>query len=234
MMAAAPLVRVTSDHLALIRALIQAGQTGRAMELLDTVWHGSSPEEQCWYLRIWLLTAEGRVVEALDVARLAARELPGSAAVAYLQAVLEQVHGDPQAALAAGERAARLAPDQPLATELAALLVADNEPFDAPGRMIASLPGHPDPTTSMLPNPMLAAQLGAALLHPLGSTRPLLPAPVKPVRASVAKPTPTTNRKLGLIAIGTVLAALWGIRDPIPAFFALAGIVVLTIRNPRS
>lgn len=204
------------------------------MELLDSVWHPSSPEEQCWYLRIWVLTAEGRVLEALEVARLAARNLPGSPAVAYLEAALEHADGEPQAAIAAGERARRLAPDQPITAELAVLLVAGDDPSDGPGREARLPQGHVGHgTPGVIPNPLLAAQLGAALLFPLGSSRPLHLAPgASPAREVPPPAAPATSRKFGLIAIGTVVAALWAIRDPIPAFFALAAIVVLTIRNP--
>jgi hypothetical protein len=237
MMSAPSLMRVTADHLSLIKALLQAGQTARAMEMLDSVWHPTSPEEQCWYLRIWLLTAEGRVVEALDVARLAARELPGSPAVAYLQAMLEHLHGESQAAMEAGARAQRLAPEQPITSELLAMLAADNDAFDAPAgesRLPAgtALPDHGLP--GVVPNPLLAAQMGASLLFPLGSPRPLVPAPgVRPAREVSPPAAPATNRRLGLIGIATVMAALWAVRDPVPAFLALAGIVVLTIRNPQ-
>jgi tetratricopeptide (TPR) repeat protein len=122
MMAAPSLVRVTPDHLALIRALITAGQTTRALELLDSVWHPTSPEEQCWYLRLWVLVEEGRVIEALELARGAVRELPGSAATSYLLAALEQAHGTPAQARQALERAQLLAPEEQWTPQLAALL----------------------------------------------------------------------------------------------------------------
>src|SRR5262249_52010346 len=84
-----PLLRVTPDHLKLIRALVEAGQFDRALEMLEAVWHPDRSDEQISFLKIWLLIGQGRVVDALEVARAAVDRLPGSAAVAHLQGALE-------------------------------------------------------------------------------------------------------------------------------------------------
>src|SRR5262249_21612304 len=145
-------------------------------------WHPRVPEEQCWYLRLWVLVADGRAIEALDLARTAAHELPGSAAVAYLQAALEHAANSPAQALEAARRAVLLAPDHPLPQVMVALLSAKAEPELAskvekhaePGGATALLdPSHPQSNT--LPNPIAAAQVGAALLFPLGSGKALIP-----------------------------------------------------------
>lgn len=239
MMATPSLVRVTPDHLALIRALITAGQTTRALELLDSVWHPTSPEEQCWYLRLWVLVEEGRVIEALELARGAVRELPGSAATSYLLAALEQAHGSPALARQALERAQLLAGEQ-WTPQLAALLdgtdplelrAGTTEPRRDP------VPDVRDGTTG-ISTLALATQLGAGLLFPLGSRRALLPVPdprtLRPDPADAApKVAPALYRRFGLIAAATVLASLWAIKDPIPAFLALAAMVVFMIRVPQ-
>ncbi len=236
MMAAPPLVRVTADHLALIRALLAAGQTTRAMELLDPVWHAGSAEEQCWYLRLWLLTAEGRVLEALELSRVGVRELPGSVALAYLHAALEQAAGTPQAGLEAAARARHLAPDRPLPPELSAQLpqaVTATEEWDdsALGEPSGRPGGMGSAVVPPQPNPLLAAELGTALLYPLGSSRPRHAG--AGFRISREAPLPALRpeyRRFSLLAAGTVVTALWAIHDPIPAFLALAAMVILTIR----
>lgn len=202
MLAAAPLVRVTADHLALVRGLIDAGQPTRALELLDAVWHPRVAEEQCWYLRLWILTVQGQVLEALDLARLAADELPGSAAVAYLQAALEHASDSPAAALEAARRARAIASDQPL--------------------------------PAMLPNPVAAAQVGAALLFPLRSGRALIPPVPSAQRKGRSNPTGSLDpRHLGLIALVTAACAVWAIDDLLPAATVVAFMVVLTLRGWR-
>lgn len=233
-MAAPPLVRVTADHLALIQALLNAGQTARAMELLDSVWHPSSPEEQCWYLRLWVLTAEGRTGEALDLARMAARELPSSIAVACLQTALEVAHGTPAGAFEAGERARVLAREHQVPAPLVALLAstaddgASSDDHPRSGPVAGQAPAAP------LPSPLLAAELAAPLLYPLGSPRPLLPTPSARRSGEVPARSERPNyRRFSLLAAGTVVAALWAIHDPIPAFLTLAAMVVLLIGTTR-
>lgn len=239
MMAAPSLVRVTADHLALIRALITAGQTTRALELLDSVWHPTSPEEQCWYLRLWVLVEEGRAIEALDLARVAVRELPGSSAIAYLHAALEQAQGSPVAARHALERARLLAADAQWTPQLASLLASEEPPATSEGGTAPVRDPAPDVRQGTVgaSTLSLAAQLGAGLLFPLGSARPLLPVPdprsTALGRGASPAATSAAYRRFGLVAAATVAAALWAIRDPVPAFFALAAMVVLMIRVPQ-
>jgi hypothetical protein len=242
MMAAAPLVRVTPDHLELVRSLIVAGQTGRALELLDAVWHPRLAEEQCWYLRLWLLTAAGRMAEALDLARTASHELPGSAAVAYLHAALEHAFDSPAAALEAAKRAAIIAPDQPVTAMMVRLLSAPSDGVEEPAmdpltdraRMTGLAEGLPT-EVNLPPNPVAAAQVGAALLFPLGSGRPLLPAraPVASSPAPVELPA-YDRRRFGVIAVATAVCALWAIYDPVPAALVLGATVVLAARGWRN
>lgn len=239
MMAAPSLVRVTADHLALIRALITAGQTTRALELLDSVWHRTSPEEQCWYLRLWVLVEEGRALEALDLARAAVRELPGSSAIAYLHAALEQAHGSPVAGRHALERARLLAAEAQWTPQLAALLATEEQPDTPEGGTAAVREVAPDVRhgTVGASTLSLAAQLGAGLLFPLGSRRPLLPVPDPRSSAlgrGASRPVGSlAYRRFGFVAVATAVAALWAIHDPVPAFFALAAMVVLMIRVPQ-
>ncbi len=242
MMATAPMVRVTPAHLALVRGLIDAGQTSRALELLDAVWHPRVAEEQVWYLRLWILAVEGRILEALDLARLAGRELPGSAAVAYLQAALEHASDTPAAALESALRAQTLAPDHPLPAALVALLSAraGTADEDARGRAepahdLSPQVGPPLGTTgAVLPNPIAAAQVGAGLLYPLGSGQPLIPLRSSAAPATnPARPLRGEGRRFGVIAIATVVSALWAIRDPVPAAVVLALTVGWTIRSWR-
>lgn len=240
MMAAAPLVRATADHLALVRGLINSGQASRALELLDRVWHPRVPEEQCWYLRLWILAAEGRVLEALDLARAAAEELPGSPAVAYLQAALEHASGSPTAALDAARRALAMAPDHPLPAVMVALLSQPHESERAEPSPAA--PARPDldpavtvqsPPVAMLPNPVAAAQVGAALLFPLGSGRALIPNVPSVAPKPPTAPAVIDKRRFGLIALATAGCAVWAIHDPLPAAAALAFMVLLTLRGWR-
>jgi tetratricopeptide (TPR) repeat protein len=241
MMATAPLMRVTPDHLALVRSLIDAGQTARALELLDAVWHPRVAEEQCWYLRLWILAAEGRILEALELARVAGRELPGSAAVAYLQAALEHASDAPAAALDAARRAAAIAPDHPLPAALVALPTPRFEAEPATDRGGGGTSGTADPASppppapgTTLANPIAAAQAGAGLLYPLGSNRPLLHSlSAPPPEADPAPRLSPERRRFGIIAIATVVSALWAIRDPLPAAAVLTLTVVWAIRGWR-
>jgi hypothetical protein len=241
MMAADPLVRVTADHLALVRGLINAGQAARALELLDAVWHPRLAEEQCWYLRLWVLAAEGRVLEALDLARVASQELPGSAAVAYLQAALEHVTDSPAVALSSARRAMTIAPDHPLPALLVALLL--QRPGSERARPGSRAAADTDPQAGVpaqlapgatIPNPIAAAQLGAALLFPLGSGRALVPA-VAPVqrKAELLPRASLDRRRFGFIAVATAVSAVWAIHDPLPAALVLALTVALALRGWR-
>lgn len=230
-------LRVTPDHLALIRALIEAGQTTRAMELLNAVWHPQLADEHSWYLRLWILAEEGRLLEAMELARVASSRLPGSSAVAYLQAALEHAAGSP-GAVEAAVRAGTSAPER---SEPRALLAALLTAAGAEAKEAGDNPRVPQPaaerlplaTTDGIPNPVAAAVLGAALLHPLGSERPHRPA-VSAHRREPPAPAPARatvpGRRFGLIAAATVIAALWAIRDPLPAAALLAAIVLWLAR----
>lgn len=242
MMAAAPLVRVTADHLALVRSLITSGQTGRAMELLDSVWHPRVAEEQCWYLKLWVLAMEGRVMEALELSRVAARELPGSAAVAYLQAALEHAMHSPALAQEAANRAALIAPDHPMTRMMVAILSGTSQSVETGTSEAPTLSGGnvvPDSSTAapvnVPPSLIAAAQMGASLLYPLGSGKALIPVVDPSARKAIAvPPLAFDRRRFGLVAAATVICALWAIQDPVPAALALGVTVLLATRVGRS
>ncbi len=227
---ALPQTRPTPDHLALVEALIRAGQFTRGMELLDAVWHHELHDERCWYLRLWLLAGQGRVLEALELARVATGHLPGSAAIAYLQAALEQGAGDPQAAVEAALRAAAIVPGR---TEPEALLELVLEARHSMRDEAPGVSSQAAPTDAPI-NPVAAALAGLALLHPAGSDlafRPSLPAFEPPVADDRHRADDT--RRIGLIAVATVVAALWAVREPLLATVALAGIVAWLSRPRR-
>jgi hypothetical protein len=225
---------IPKDHLDLIRALIDVGKFSRAIELLDSVWQLDSEHEQAWFLRLWATIGEGKEGAALGLARSILPKLPGSSAIAYLQAHLEEHAGDPRAALEAALRAAAAAPDRPepraLIHRLAALV----------GEEAAALPHttHPGvaprPASSAEPLSLLGAALqGAALLHPPESARAHLPAPAPRIRQPDARARKSPlGRRFGLLAFATVVAALWAIPDPVPAALTLAVVVILVTRLP--
>jgi hypothetical protein len=225
--------------LALVRALLETGQSSRALELLNAVWQHDTAEERLWFLRLWALVGQKRVLEALDVARIATGQLPGSAAVSYLHGSLEHAVGDRTAALEAALRAAAILPER---RETEALLTAmletgeraDGESEGAKEVTAALGPANSSHVEGQVPSPLAAAVLAAALLHPPGSTRslkPTMPAaiPAAPGTANVAN---EARRRLVLMAIATVVAAVWAVRDPILASAALAG-VVAWLSRPR-
>jgi hypothetical protein len=228
---APPQARPTPDHLALVQALIEAGQLTRAMELLDAVWHHDLHDEHCWYLRLWVLTAQGRVVEALDLARIAAGELPGSVAVSYLHAALEHCAGDLHAAVEAALRASAIVPGRAEPEAMLESILAHHETRDGglhPAQVALAAAEPPM-------NPVAAALAGLALLHPQGSGlsyRPSLPACEPPVPSG--RPDQDDRRRIWLIAGATVVAALWAVRDPLLASAALAAVVAWLSRPPRS
>jgi hypothetical protein len=184
-------------------------------------------DEQTWYLRLWALVANGQSLEALAMARLAGSRLPGSAAVAYLRAVLEMSAGTPLAAVVAAERAAALTPGHPLSDALIAALAA----HPAGQAQVTSLDEEEPSATPATFDPFAAAMAGTALLQPFRSLRPLRPALPPPI----AQPQRTTStgpgRRFGIIAIGTIGAALWAVHDPLPAALALAAIVAWVARR---
>lgn len=227
---APPQARPSPDHLALVQALIRAGQFTRGMELLDAVWHHEMHDEHCWYLRLWMLAGQGRVLEALDLARVATGHLPGSAAIAYLQAALEQCVGDPQAAVEAALRAAAIAPGRAEPESmLERVLETRHPPVDGETGLSSQAAAAEPPI-----NPVAAALAGLALLHPAGSDlafRPSLPAFEPPVADDRHRADDT--RRIGLIAVATVVAALWAVREPLLATVALAGVVAWLSRPRR-
>jgi tetratricopeptide (TPR) repeat protein len=230
---------IPRDHLELIRALIAAGKFSRAVEQLDAVWQLDSEHEQAWYFRLWATIGEGKEQAALDLARTILPRLPGSAAIAFLQAHLEEHAGDPRGALEAALRASAAAPGR---EETAALvqrlvqLVAD-EPAGQSAATHAP-EGVPLPQPAATLSLMGAALQGASLLHPAGSSRSLTPVLTPRIRqpdAVSSKRKSVTAKRFGFLALATVVAALWAIPDPVPAAIALAIVVVIVTRSmPRS
>lgn len=225
---------IPKDHLELIRALIEAGKFSRALELLDSAWRLDAEHEHAWYFRLWATIGEGNPGAALDLARSITPRLPGSAAIAYLQAHLEEHAGDVKVALEAALRASAAAPERAESTALVRRLVAlvaeqasaRAAQAEAPGNL--SQPG----VLSLLG----AALQGAALLHPSGSTQSHRT--VMPPR--IPQPDPGTTgksplgKRFGLVALATVIAALWAVPDPVPAAIMLAIVVVLVTRSMGS
>jgi hypothetical protein len=230
---------IPKDHLDLIRALIEAGKFSRAIELLDSVWQLDSTHEQAWYYRLWATIGEGKDGTALELARTIVPRLPGSVAIAFLQAHLEEHAGDPKAALESALRASAAGPGRPEPATLIHRLVA-LVAEEAGGRPALSttvpnaLPGQPAPEPLSL---MGAALQGAALLHPAESSRPqmsVLPPRIRQPESVAPRKTPVAKR-FGLLALATVIAALWAIPDPVPAAIALAIVVVVVTRSmPRA
>ncbi|HWA15182.1 MAG TPA: hypothetical protein VG817_02030 [Gemmatimonadales bacterium] len=226
---------IPQDQLDLIRALVEAGKFGRAIELLDAVWKLDAEHEQAWFLRLWATVGEGKVAAALDLARSITPRLPGSAAIAFLQAHLEAHRGDLKAALEVALRGSAAAPDRAEVTALVQRLVA-RVAEDRAGR--AAVPVE-DRAAASQPQPgpvsLLGAALqGAALLHPAGSNRahvPVTPPRIRQPERVKPRQSPL-GRRFGFLALATVVAALWAIPDPIPAALTLTAVVVLVTRLP--
>ncbi len=225
---------IPKDHLDLIRALIDAGKFSRAIELLDSVWQLDSEHEQAWFLRLWATIGEGKNGAALGLARSILPKLPGSSAIAFLQAHLEEHAGDPKAALEAALRAAATAPDRPepraLIHRLTLLVAAEGGPPSQPPH-----PGMVPQQPTAEPLSLLGAALqGAALLHPPESARAQRPAPTPRIRQpdAAASRKSRLGRRFGMLAFATVVAALWAIPDPVPAALTLAVVVLLVTRLP--
>lgn len=232
----APALRATGDHLALVQALIEAGQCNRAVELLDAIWHHEIADERAWYLRLWVLAGQGRVLEALELARHAAALLPGSAAIAYLQAALERTGGDPDSAVEAALRSAAIHPGRVEPEALLELILrADQAPrddavADAARGTAEATPPLPDTPFS----PLAAALAGLALLHPPESGRAFRPSSLPHEARTREEPGHAVERRrFWLIGVATVVAALWAVRDPLPATVMLAGVVAWLSRPPR-
>jgi tetratricopeptide (TPR) repeat protein len=226
---------IPKDHLDLIRALIEAGKFSRAIELLDSVWQLDSEHEQAWFLRLWAKVGEGKEGAALELARTVTPRLPGSSAIAYLQAHLEEHAGDPRAALEAALRAAAASPERPEPRQLIHRLVqlVAEESRSAPTVPVALPQLPPDSATEPL-SLMGAALQGAAMLHPSESNRAHVPVIAPRIRQpdAVQAKKSLLGRRFGLLAFATVVAALWAIPDPVPAAITLAIVVVLVTRLP--
>lgn len=224
---------IPKDHLDLIRALIQAGKFSRAIELLDSVWRLDSEHEQAWYYRLWATIGEGKEGAALELARTVTPRLPGSVAIAFLQAHLEERAGDPKAALEAALRASAATPGRPepeaLIHRLVALVAEDTGGHPAPAPQPVALPAG----AALEPLSLMGVALqGAALLHSPESQQvraAVLPPRIRQPDAAAPRRTPLA-RRFGLLAIATVIAALWAIPDPLPAAIAMAIVVVLATR----
>jgi hypothetical protein len=83
-------------------------------------------------------------------------------------------------------------------------------------------------------NPVAVALAGLALLHPAGSElayRPSLPAFEPPLADDRYRLE--DNRRIGLIAAATVVAAIWAVRQPLLATAALAAVVAWLSRSSR-
>ena len=229
--------RASAAQLALLQALLRAGDYARAAHLLETLGGAGGMEEHCWYARLWLLAGEGRVEEALHLAREAGARLPGSAAVAWLQAVLERAGGDRQAAVESALRAAAILPGVhgPEAVLTALLAETDDEgaPPPPPGTsMEAPEPPPPAPWLDLT----RAALTGAAWLHPFGSglsyqqRRVFMP---NGSRAAEVEPRDTDPPyRLWLLGVATIAAAIYAVFNPLLAAAGLA-LVVAVLSRPR-
>jgi hypothetical protein len=78
------------------------------------------------------------------------------------------------------------------------------------------------------------ALTGLALAHPSGSARALQPQGLaREIRVAQPREGRAERRRFWLIGVATILAALWAVRDPLPATVALAGAVAWLSRPPR-
>lgn len=224
--------RPTDDHLALVQALLQAGQPGRALEMLDAVWRHGTVEERLWFLRLWALVGQGRILDAVEVARIATGTLPGSAAVAYVHAALEHAVGEHSAAIEAALRAAAVLPERRVTEELLGALL-ETQDRSGLGPEESWRPSLPSVSTSV-PSPLAAALTGAALLHPWGSAVALRASPLAAsIAVGVTAPELDSRRRLVWMAVATVVAAIWAVRNPLLASAALAAVVAWLTRPRR-
>jgi len=240
-----PSAPLGSDQLALVRAAIGAGHFAQALELLDAVWSGDSAGEHAWYLRLWIVLGQGRIAEALDLSRIAAGLLPDSAAVAYLHAILERAQGGAAGALEAALHSMAAAPDHPLPE---ALLTALLEPGIERGTLseIAPAPVESRADPVIIPgqnpvlNPLAAVLVGEVLLQPAwsagaGAAAELSATPTQnPILADGDSDGLRDARwRFALLAVGTIAAALWAVRAPLPAAALLAGLAAWLTRPRR-
>ncbi len=225
-----PPVPDTQDILRLL-----AGSTRLPPELAfaDTLLHGASHDEATLYLRLWLLAGQGRVLEALELARATAVELPGSAATALLQAVLEHHAGDTGAALEAALKAAALAPPDSAAHRLVEVLArheaAEQERLARAGGDPARLP--PPPVEHGVPTPWAGAVLGSALLHPPGSARPYTAPPSRTGRGADGASPPLLRRLAAFLPLVIAGLAVGALRQPFLAACFLAAIALWYVRR---
>lgn len=228
--------RTSAAQLALLQALLRAGEYARAAELLQGLDRAGGAEEHCWYYRLWLLVGEGRVEEALRLAREAGSRLPGSAAVAWLQAVLERGAGDRQAAVESALRAAAILPGvhgpEAVLTALLAETDDDGAPPPSPGAADAPEPPPPAPWLDLT----RAALAGAAWLHPFGSGLSYQQRRVfMPNGSRAAEPEPRESDppyRLWLLGVATIAAAIYAIGHPLLAAAGLA-LAVAVLSRPR-
>lgn len=227
--------RASIAQLALLQALLRAGEYGQAARLLEALGQADGSEEHRCYYRLWILAGAGRVEEALRLAREAGSRLPGSAAVAWLQAVLERAAGDRQAAVESALRAAAILPGVhgPEAVLTALLAETDDDGPEPPPPGAADAPEPP-------PAPWLdltrAALAGAAWLHPLGSglsyqqRRVFMP---NGSRAAELEPRDSDPPyRLWLLGVATIAAAIYAIENPLLAAAGLA-LAVAVLSRPR-
>jgi hypothetical protein len=234
MAALAPPSRPTPDHLALVRALIEGGQAARALELLAGVWPGHGADEHTWYLRLWALVGEGRTGDALDLTRVATTRLPGSAAMAYLQAVLAGASGDTALAQRAAQRAELLAPGEPAVHRLLEALIALDTGRPTPKDVVPD-PRAPVPLPVDVPG---GALIGAALLHPAGSRLPYRPVVRRIREEPAAEPPPSSaparrDLRLPLVLVAVIVGALLAVWYPVPAALLLGFTAFLVGRRPH-
>ncbi len=229
-------VRTSAAQLALLQALLRAGEYGRAAELLQGLDRAGGAEEHGWYCRLWMLVGERRVEEALRLAREAGARLPGSAAVAWLQAVLERAAGDRQAAVESALRAAAILPGVHGPEAVLTALLAETDDDGA----LPPPPGASDAPEPLPPAPWLdltrAALAGAAWLHPLGSglsyqqRRVFMPNGSRAAELEAREAQPPY--RLWLLGAATIAAAIYAIDNPLLAAAGLA-LVVGVLSRPR-
>jgi len=228
-------MRASDDHLALVEAMLRAGQTGRALELLDSVWHPGKADELTAFLRLWALVGERRIEDALEVARVTIATMPGSAAVAFVHAVLESVAGDLEVALESALRATAILPGHE-APEALLTAIFHRREAESAANALAEL-AVPAAPPADIPSPMAALLAGYALLFPRGSAEPeraILPSPAERRRDPETADRGSSTRRLGWMALAMIVAAIWAIRDPLLASAALAAVVAWLSRSGQT
>ena len=221
------------DTQAILRILAGSTRLPPELAFADTLFHGAAHDEASLYLRLWLLAGQGRVLEALELARVTVAELPGSAATALLQAVLEHHAGDSGAALEAALRAAALAPADLHARQLVEVLArheaAEQERAARAGGDPAQLP--PPPVEHGVPTPWAGAVLGYALLHPPGSSRPYAAPASRAARGPGGDSRPLLRRLAAFLPLIIAGLAVGALREPFLAACFLAAIALWYVRR---